>query len=183
MIGLFIGSFNPPTLAHLKICEVLKNEFIKIIFVPVNSNDKNLVDISDRINMLNIYARKNPFLEVDSIMKKYAYLNYRIIDLLKLKYEDIKIIIGSDLLDKLSSFDNYEYLLKNYSFVVLERDGFPSLEIIRKKYYDYQNSFKIIPFHNNISSTLVRDKLIKKESLENILDSDVLEYINEHHLY
>ena len=26
MIGIFIGSFNPPTIAHLEICLKLKNE-------------------------------------------------------------------------------------------------------------------------------------------------------------
>ena len=41
MIGLFVGSFNPPTLAHLDICLKLKNEFNKIIFIPVNTNNKS----------------------------------------------------------------------------------------------------------------------------------------------
>ena len=42
-------------------------------------------------------------------MKNYSYLNYRIIDLLKKEYGDIGIIVGSDLLDKLDTFDNYDY--------------------------------------------------------------------------
>ena len=71
MIGLFVGSFNPPTKAHLEICEVLKKYFSKIVLVPVNSKNKRLIDINERIYMLNIYKDKNDFLEVNSIMKNY----------------------------------------------------------------------------------------------------------------
>ena len=40
MIGLFIGSFNPPTRAHMDICLKLKNKFNKIVLVPVSSKEK-----------------------------------------------------------------------------------------------------------------------------------------------
>ena len=37
MIGLFIGSFNPPTIAHLEIAQRLSNRYKKIVYVPVNA--------------------------------------------------------------------------------------------------------------------------------------------------
>ncbi len=183
MIGLFIGSFNPPTLAHLEIALKLKKRFSKIIFVPVNSKDKNLVDIQKRISMLNIYTKRFSFLEIDDIMKDYSYLNYRIIDLLKDKYKNVTIIMGSDLLDKLISFDNYQYLLENYSFIVIKRKGFDIKKIIHDKYYNYLDKFEILNFSSNISSTMAREKLHNQESVKNILDSDILLYIKEYHLY
>ena len=51
MIGLFIGSFNPPTKAHIDICQKLKHSFSKIVLVPVNSKDKKLIDIHKRIEI------------------------------------------------------------------------------------------------------------------------------------
>ena len=146
MIGLFIGSFNPPTIAHLEITLKLKKRFSKIVFIPVSSKDKNLVDIRKRIEMLNCYTRRYNFLEVNDIMKNYSYLNYRIIDLLKEKYHNIEIIMGSDLLDKLSSFDHYEELLNNYAFTIITRDGFNPKEIIKKKYARYQTKFNILNY-------------------------------------
>jgi len=183
VIGLFIGSFNPPTLAHLEICIKLKKSFNKIVLVPVNSNDKRLIDIKERINMLNILKNKYPFLEISGIMKNYSYLNFRIIDLLKKEYGDVNIIMGSDLFVKFSYFDNYEYLLNNYSFTIITRNQIDINSIINKKYFLYKNKFSIINYYSNISSTLVRDKIQKKEELKSVLDRDVYLYIKAHHLY
>ena len=183
MIGLFIGSFNPPTLAHLEICLNLAKNLKKIVLIPVNSPDKELIDLDERINMLSIYVKKYPFLIVDNIMKKYSYLNYRIIDILKNKYQNITIIMGSDLLDQLSSFDNYEYLLNNYSFIIVERENFKAKDIINKKYWRYKNHFTIINYHSNISSSLARKLLKNGGRIENVLDLDVLDYIQKHDLY
>ena len=182
MIGLFIGSFNPPTKAHLDICRILKNKFKKIVLVPVNSNNKKLISIKDRINMLNILARKNKFLEVSNIMQDYSFLNYRIIDLLKKKYHDINIIMGSDLLEKLNTFDNCKYLLDNYSFTIITREK-DVKRIINDKYHDYINKFSILDYNSPISSTMVREYLINNKDTKNILDTDVFNYIKEHDLY
>ena len=182
MIGLFIGSFNPPTKAHLDICQILKFRFKKIVLVPVNSNNKKLISLRDRINMLNILSRKNKYLEVSNIMQDYSFLNYRIIDLLKKKYHDINIIMGSDLLDKLDTFDNYKYLLSNYSFTILTRDR-DVKKIINDKYSDYINKFKILDYNSSISSTMVREYLSNKKEPKNILDKDVLDYIKKNNLY
>ena len=182
MIGIFIGSFNPPTLAHLEICKKLKKEFNKIIIVPVNSRDKHLASFKDRVNMLNILTREYNYIEINDIMNNYSYLNYRIIDLLKEEYGSISIIIGSDLLDKIDSFDNYEYLLNHYSFYVLTRDNDVN-ELISKKYFKYKDKFKIIEFNSNISSTMARCHINNNLDTKNILDRDVFNYIKEHNLY
>lgn len=182
MIGIFIGSFNPPTLAHLGICKKLKSNFKKIVLVPVNSKDKELVSFTSRVDMLNILTRQYRFLEISDIMKNYSYLNYRIIDLLRNKYHNIGIIIGSDLLEKLDTFDNYQYLLENYVFYVIPRDDDIN-KIINQKYFDYQDKFKIIKFNSNISSTMARNNLKNNLDTKNILDKDVLSYIREKHLY
>lgn len=182
MIGIFIGSFNPPTLAHLEICKKLKKEFNKIIIVPVNSRDKHLANFKDRVNMLNILTREYNYIEINDIMNNYSYLNYRIIDLLKEEYGSISIIIGSDLLDKIDSFDNYEYLLNHYIFYVLTRDNNVN-ELISKKYSKYKDKFKIIEFNSNISSTMARCHINNNLDIKNILDRDVFNYIKEHNLY
>ncbi len=183
MIGLFIGSFNPPTMAHIRICLKLKHKFKKIVLVPVSSKDKELIDIKDRINMLNILKIKYPFIEVSSIMKKYSYLNYRIIDLLRNEYGNLNVIIGSDLLEKLDSFDNYDYLLNNYSFTVIPRNNTDVEKLINDKYSNYKNKFTIINYHSKISSTMVKERLKENKKVSDLLDNLVYEYIKENNLY
>lgn len=183
MIGIFIGSFNPPTLTHLDISLKLLENLKKIVFVPVNTSEKKLISLKDRIAMLNIYTNKYANLIVDDIMIDYSYLNYRIIDLLKSKYKNITLIMGSDLLDKLDTFDNYLYLLKNYSFIIIERKNFPSSIIIENKYMFFKDKFTIINYQSNISSTMARKLLKSNQNTENVLDTDVLEYIKKHELY
>ncbi len=183
MTGLFIGSFNPVTIAHIQICLRLKFDFKKIVLVPVSSKDKELIDINSRIDMLNILKNKYHFLEISDIMKKYSYVNYRIIDLLKQEYGELNIIMGSDLLEKFNKFDNYEYLLDNYSFTVIPRDNSNVDKIINNNFSKYKNKFKILDYHSDISSTLVKELLKKKQSMIDVLDSDVLKYIQDNHLY
>ena len=182
MTGLFIGSFNPVTNAHTEICDKLKDNFEKIVLVPVNSKDKKLVSIIDRINMLEIIKRKKGYLEISNIMQDYSYLNYRIIDLLNEEYSDINIIMGSDLLEKLDSFDNYEYLLDNYCFTIIPRDSNVN-KLINDKYKNYVKKFNVIDYHSNISSTMVREYIKNNKDTSNILDNGVLSYIKENNLY
>ena len=183
MIGLFIGSFNPITKAHIEICLRLKDDFEKIVLVPVSSKDKYLIDINSRIEMLNIIKNKYHFLEISDIMKNYSYLNYRIIDLLKNKYGKLNIIMGSDLLEKLDSFDNYEYLLSNYNFTIISRGNINVNNLINKNYSKYKNKFKLFDYHNDISSTKVKELIKNKEDVSNYLDRDILKYIKENDLY
>ena len=183
MIGLFIGSFNPITKAHIDILLKLKDSFKKIVLVPVNSKDKELIDINLRIDMLNILKNKYSFLEISNIMKNYSYLNYRIIDILKSKYGDLNLIMGSDLLEKLDTFDNYEYLLNNYNFTIIPRDNIDANKLIIDKYSSYKNKFMIIDYNSNISSTMVRKLLKEKKDLSNYLDKDIYDFIKENDLY
>ena len=183
MIGLFVGSFNPPTKAHMNICMKLKNKFSKIVLVPVSSKDKKLLDINRRIDMLNILKKKYNFIEISNIMKKYSYLNYRIIDLLKKEYGEINLIMGSDLLEKLDSFDNYDYLLQNYHFTIVPRGNTDANKLINEKYYQYQDKFSILKYHSNISSSLVKEYLKNNKNVKSLLDNDIINYINDNHLY
>ena len=183
MIGIFIGSFNPITKAHIDICLKLQNTLEKIVLVPVSSQDKELIDINKRIEMLNIIKRKYLFIEISDIMKKYSYLNFRIIDLLKKEYGNINIIMGSDLLEKFDNFDNFNYLLDNYTFTVVPRNNTNVKEIINNKFSKYQDKFNILDYQSNISSTMVKKLLKENRCTKEYLDQDILDYIKDNELY
>lgn len=182
-MALFIGSFNPPTKAHLKIALEIRKYLDKIIMIPVNNHDKHLISIKDRINMLAFYQKKYSFIKVDDIMKNYSYFNYHILDLLCQKYNDYNIVIGSDILKKLNAFENSEYILNKYHFYVVTRNGDDVKKIINNDYLDYNDKFKIIDMNFDCSSTIARETIKNKGNLNKILDKDVISYIRNNHLY
>ena len=183
MIGIFIGSFNPPTLAHLNIAINLNTKLKKVVFVPVNSKEKTLIELEERIKMLKLLAKKYSFLEVEEIMKKYSYMNYKVIDILKKKYKKISLIIGSDLLEKLDTYDNYHYLLTNYTYTIIPRNNCNIDEIINEKYLKYKDKFQIINYNNTISSSMVRELIKENKDYSKLLDEDIYLYIKNNKLY
>ncbi len=183
MYGIFVGSFNPPTKAHLEICLELQNRFKKIIFIPVNTKAKHLVSLYNRIAMLRFYTKKYSFLEIDDIMKDYSYFDYRIVDLLKNKYHNIEIILGSDILENIDQFDHYLYLLKTYRFTIVTRNSTDVYDIIQRKYSKYQDNFTVLSLQIDISSSIVRELIQKKKSTKDFLDQEIDDYIKNNHLY
>ena len=103
MIGLFIGSFNPITKAHLEICNIVPVD--KVILVPVNNPKKDLISIDKRIDMIKLII--NDKINIDDICLNYNKFNYQVLDKLKEKYHNFKIIMGSDLLVNLKNFDYF----------------------------------------------------------------------------
>ena len=184
--GLFVGSFNPPTKAHLDITKILYNQKIldKIVFVPVNNSKKKLVSLDERIKMLNSYVKQYNYLEVSNVMRNYTNnFNYQVLNELSKCYDDIYIIMGSDLLEKLNTFTNYEEIIKKYNFIIITRFNINNLNIIKNNYKNYQDKFIIFNYQSNISSSLVREKIRKKEDISNIIDINIEKYIKEKKLY
>ena len=59
-IGVYVGSFNPVHVGHIKIVNhLLVNYLDKVIIVPTGNywNKNNLVDINHRISMLKFYEK------------------------------------------------------------------------------------------------------------------------------
>ena len=80
-VGLFVGSFNPITKAHINIARHLINKKIvnKVILLPVVNNGKDLVSLDNRINLINLVI-DNKHLIVSDIMNNYSKFNYKVIN-------------------------------------------------------------------------------------------------------
>lgn len=183
--GIFVGSFNPPTKAHFDIAHYLydNNVLEKIIFVPVNNEKKDLISLEKRIDMLNSYIKKYDYLYVSKIMQNYQGFNYQVLNELSNIYEDIYIIMGSDLLERFSSFVNYQDMLEKYHFIIIPRFGIDSPPLIEKEYHDYQDKFIVMDYHSNISSSLVRESYKANKDIKDMVPSEVEEYIRCEMLY
>lgn len=184
-IGIFVGSFNPPTKAHFDISHYLYKEKIvdKIIYVPVNNKNKQLINLDKRIDMLNSCINEYSYLEVSEIMKDYNHFDYKVLVEFHKKYKNIYIIMGSDLLERLSSFSNYHEMLTNYHFIIIPRFNVNCLELIKKEYNNYKDKFIITSYSSNISSTLVKERIRNKKEISELVPKEIEKYIIKETLY
>lgn len=194
--GFFGGSFNPVTKAHIELAlEIVeKYNLDKVIFVPVGNAYKKseLADETHRWNMLKIATKDYKQLEVSDIElnKPNNLTTLEAFKEIEKQYTNIdKIyIIGADNLFKIISSKDCEELVKNYNYIVIQRDTIDCKQIIETNDLLQQNqeNFKIMENikHSNTSATEVRNKVINRDKqLEGLISKDVVAYIKENKLY
>lgn len=195
--GFYGGSFNPVTNAHINIALniIEKCGLDKVVFVPVGNNysKKGLIDEKHRYNMLKIATKKYDKLEV-SDLEMDLDRNLDAIDVFRMindKYSntDIYYIIGADNLYKMLLWRDFNNLVKNYKYIVVERELLDCKELIKSNetLTQYESNFNIIKNKQYIkaSATSVREK-IKSGNMNNIEENilkDIIEYIKENKLY
>jgi nicotinate-nucleotide adenylyltransferase len=195
-IGIFGGSFNPPHNGHLNIAlGILKSDLVeRVIFIPTIKNvchDKKLVSKEDRYNMTKLLVEGYTDIEVSDLEIKNEVQNYtyQTLNELKLMYpnDEIILVIGTDSLKEIERWREYKYILKNYKIIVSKRDDDNIDQIINSIDSIKEFSDNIIHFDsrkfNNVSSTLIRNKLLNKENINELIPENVYNYIKEHNLY
>ena len=159
-IALFGTSADPPTIGHKKILEELSKIYaFTISYVSNNPNKRHKEDISIRSHLLKtlIEDLDNPKIlfnqrlsskwAVDSIKKcKKIY-----------EFNNLDFVIGSDLIKDIFSWKNFDKIVKEVSFFIILREGYPVKSNTIKMLETYKVKFRIsntkIP---NISSSKFR---------------------------
>lgn len=189
-IGIFGGSFNPPHNMHRDIALNLieKGYLDKVIFVPTGDYypKSNLIQFKHRYQMLKLMVGSNPNIKVsDYEARGELTYTYQTLDYFQSIYpnDEIYFILGSDNLKSFNKWRNYEYILKKYKILVINRNS-DDIKSVLSEYKDYQNNIisANIPL-KEISSTEIRTQLKNNVDLENKLDKKVLNYIKQMNLY
>ncbi len=196
-IGFFGGSFNPVTNAHINLALniIEKYSFDKIVFVPVGNyyEKKGLIDEKHRFNMLKLATEKYENIEVSDIElgQKSVFYATDIFSILKQKYsnDNIYFIMGADNLYSMILWKDFENIVKDYKYIVIERGILNCQNLIQanETFKKYNTNF--LPIENkqysNNSSTYVR-KAIENGQVENIeeyINPEVYRYIKQNELY
>ena len=185
-IGLYFGSFNPIHNGHIAIAEYMYRNFHfdEIWFVVSPSNplkkEEELLDEFKRFELVKLAIKdKNYFIasDVEFKMKKpsYTYLTLREI-YAKYPKHNFSLLLGSDNIDDIKSWKNYEEILQDYTIYIYPRSK-------EANYIDRKNIIYTNPPLLNISSTLIREKIKNKEDISSFVDIDVLQIIEKENLY
>ena len=126
-IALFGTSADPPTIGHKKILEELSKIYVKTIsYVSNNPKKEHKENISVRSHLLKILIKDldNPKIlfnqkvssqwAVDSINKcKKIY-----------KLSNLDFVIGSDLIQDIFYWKNFDKIIKDVIFFIIIREGY-----------------------------------------------------------
>lgn len=188
-IGIYGGSFNPIHKKHVNVINELLDKYLdKIIIVPAGDkySKSSLISARDRINMIELAIKPDKRKIVDNYEctneRRYTYetLNH-----MKKLYPDDEIyfVMGLDNLDWFDEWKEYEYMLDNYKFLIIKRDGFEYDEVI-KKFERWKDNIILTNLpEDNISSTFIRENINNKDKIKGLIDDKVYEYIKENELY
>ena len=183
-IGILGGTFDPPHIGHLIIAEEVRERISleEIWFIPSYKppHKRNAIStVEDRLNMVSLSLESNPYFFMNPIETKQQRPSYTIdtMEELTKQYPDVNFhfIIGADMVDYLSHWKDIDRLLELVTFVGVKRAG-----------YTLQTAYPVkeveVPMIN-ISSTMIRSKIMKRRSVRYLLPDNVDTYIKEQNLY
>jgi nicotinate-nucleotide adenylyltransferase len=187
-IGLFFGSFNPIHIGHLIIGNYIAEttDLDKVWFVVSPHNPlkerSSLLNEFDRLNLVNLAIEGNDNLWVSNIEFFLPKPSYTIDTLthLKEKYpeHEFSLIMGSDNINNIHKWKNFQQILDNHQIFVYNRKGDEQLTApVQGKIY-----FLDMPLLD-ISSTFIREAIKQGFSMRYFLPEAVYKYINEMNYY
>ena len=181
-IALYGTSADPPTIGHKKILEELSKIFtFTITYVSNNPQKKHKEEISIRSHLLKTLVDNldNPkILFNQTVSSQWAVESIK-----KCKkiygLNNLDFVIGSDLIKDIFSWKNFDEIIKEVSFFIIIREGYPIESNTLKMLETFKVKFRIstvkIP---NISSS----KLRLNFNYSN-LPASLIDIVKENNLY
>lgn len=189
-IAIFGGAFNPCTLAHKNVVDVILEKDIvdEIWVIPTYKHiyGKEMVEFKTRIEMLNslfFHCEKVSVLDVDKVFSKVSSYNHSMIELMNniRMFDDHEyyIVVGEDNAKTIEKWSNSEKLLDENSFIVVSRTTDDSTSDWYKKEPNHYLEIDNL----DISSTIVRNNIKNGDSIENLVSYEVKRIIEKKELY
>lgn len=197
-IGIAGGTFDPVHNGHLVIANAIKEKYCldKVIFIPVgNPPHKKAIKVADaehRYKMLYSAVTFRAGFEVSRIEIDRTGLTFTIDTLTELKriYGDASkffFITGADVIYDIVTWREFERVFTMCEFITTLRPGFERsefLNIVNKLKLKYNVKISIIELPLvDISSTMIREKISKNQTIKGLVPESVEKYIIDNRLY
>jgi nicotinate-nucleotide adenylyltransferase len=188
-VGLYFGSFNPIHHGHLVIANfILQHAHLDQVWFVVSPQNPlkrsiSLLNEYHRLHLVRLAVEGETRLRASDIEFKLPKPSYTVDTLIYLqeKYpgEEFSIIMGSDSFQNLTKWKNHTWLLQHFPIYVYRR---PEHETLPQYPGARQVEILDAPLLP-ISSTEIRSKLQKGESVRYLLPDSVLEEIEKSRYY
>lgn len=185
-IAVFGGRFDPPHVGHLAVArEILKQmpEIDEVWFMPANTHPWRpiVASPSDRLQMVKLMTEgKIKAKDLDIARGGETYT----IDSVKLLFQENRNnkyfwVCGIDQLKDLYRWKEYEALEKLIDFLVFPRKGYDEKTNLPKNVSLIKGDFTA----TDLSSSAIRDKIKRGQSITGLVTPKVEEYIKLKGLY
>jgi nicotinate-nucleotide adenylyltransferase len=208
MIGIFGGTFDPVHYGHLRSAIEVKDIFglDEVRLIPCANpphRDQPAATSEMRLQMLELAIQSQPGLKIDTREldrhKTDQTPSYMVDTLKSLRQEfpaePLLLFIGTDAFKHLTGWHQWQRLFDYAHIVVMTRPGFETQEL--DDFYKARLAKDIdeLRQHNagklylqqitqlNISATVIRDIIARKQNPGFLLPDAVIEYIKQHKLY
>lgn len=188
-IGLYFGSFNPVHTGHLIIAQHIANlpdiDQVWLVVSPHNplKSKSSLAKDYDRLHLVNLSVEDNPKIKSCSIEFHLPQPSYTIDTLTHLaeKYAQhhFSLIMGSDILQTIHKWKNYEQILKNYNIYIYKRAGHPIPEAFAHHSGLHVCSAPLL----DISASYIRECLRSGRSVRYMVTDKVFDYLDGSNMY
>ena len=156
-------------------------DFDKVYFVPVNDYYKkeDLARYEDRTNMIKLMIKSETKIDIYYMDNSRSFNTIDTLTTIndEFKNNEIVFFMGEDNFYKMPTWRAYDKL-KKYNYIIFQRNDNFVANINMPNVIYMKNSENLL-----ISSTLIRDKLIRNEDISNLVNKDVERYIKENKIY
>ncbi|BBD89867.1 nicotinate-nucleotide adenylyltransferase [Staphylococcus caprae] len=184
-IVLYGGQFNPIHTAHMVVASEIYHQlqpdafyFLPSYMAPLKEHD-DFQDSSYRMKMIELVIEDLGFGNICTAELERKGQSYTYDTLAELKQsqpnDEFYFVIGTDQYEQLDQWYNIEKLKKMITFVIVNRD---------KAYQEVENGMISIKIPRiDISSSMVRNRIKNKQTIQVLVPKKVEKYIQEEGFY
>jgi nicotinate-nucleotide adenylyltransferase len=191
-IGLLGGSFDPIHIAHIQLACAARDylDLDSVTMIPASQpwqRDELKVNGQQRLEMVKLAIADEPKLFINPLEIERGGPTYTIdtIHLLDPK-PNYFWLLGADQLNNFCTWHKWGDIAERLTLVVAQRPKSP-LRIpspLQDRINQGRATLEVLPFEPlTVSSRDIRQRLASNQSVDSLLDDQVIQYIKAHHLY
>ena len=186
-IALFGGTFDPVHLGHVNAAkEVIRQNLVdEVWFIPVYwhafKENVSITALEHREKMIGLAIEGEPNLKVLDFDENPTYA-IDTVEKAKKAHPGNEFfwLMGTNLVEEFSSWERPGAVLQEVRLILFP---VPGSEGQKSELIDSSNPIRVKDNAIDLSSTVVRERLLKGEPVDDLLPEKVLSYINGNNLY
>lgn len=184
-VGILGGSFDPPHFGHLLVArqtmEIVGLDEAWLMPYFAHNWDTTISKADDRLAMARLIEEPGIAVSDEEIRSRKTSYTIDTVDRLRSKYaHNFYWIVGSDVLPEFSRWKNPDQLVKEVTLLVFPRNGYPLPTSLPVGFRPVSSPELVT---SNVSSTIVRNRLVKGLSVVGLIPERVIAYIRKNGLY